>query len=165
MTDKVGRLWLIGLFLGLIGLSAYLWWVGKEMKEPSQTTYLTAEAGRLLGCSPYLISAGMRLDANQNGIPEYLFSCDSSLGAPHKRFIWLEIEKKKVRILLWHTENGFKVGRAYQPAEAYSWLLDRGNGELLALPLRAEESIPSSEPLEILWSPEENMLLLGGPSD
>lgn len=162
MTDKLGRIWLIGLLLALIGMSFYLWQAGKAIKEPSQETYLHAEAARLLGCAPYLISAGVPLDVNENGLREYCFSCDSALTAPHRRFIWMEIRKKKVHILLWHTEEGFKVGEGPAYVSAYSWLIDRGSGQLLALPLQGDTFVA---PLNIVWNPQKDILSLGEPLD
>lgn len=161
MTDRLGRIWLIGLFLGLVVLSVYLWRAGKAVRAPSQITYLTAEAHRLLGCKPYLLSEGIQLDANGNRIPEYLFSCDSALTSPHRRFIWLEIEKKKVRILLWHNDSGWAVGGG-KPAPAYSWLLDRANHQLLVLPSQEDTF---AEPLEILWDNRQQVLRFAEPSD
>lgn len=162
MTDKLGKIWLIGLLFALIALSVYLWQAGKSIKEPSQETYLHAEAARLLGCTPYLISAGIPLDVNENGLREYCFSCDSALTAPHRRFIWMEIRKKKVQVLLWHTEEGFRVGEGPTGVEGYSWLVDRSGGRLLALPVRADTFVA---PLDIVWNPRKDILSLGEPSD
>ncbi|MCX8112041.1 MAG: hypothetical protein N3E49_02415 [Bacteroidia bacterium] len=162
MTDKIGRLWLMGLFIALVGLSFYLWWAGSRIKEPSQVTYLTAEATRLLKCPPYLINQGLRLDANQNGIQEYLFSCDSALTTAHQRFIWMEIRKKKVHILLWHTEDGFQVGEGMPGVRAYSWLIDRRAHRLIALPVIGDTF---AVPMDILWNPQKDILSFGEPSD
>lgn len=78
MSDKWGKIWLIALAVGVVGLGLSLWWQGKKAPETAQATYLIAEAQRRLGCKPYLLSEGLPLDYNQNGAPEYLFSCDSS---------------------------------------------------------------------------------------
>lgn len=162
MTDKLGRIWLIGLLLALIVLSVYLWQAGKTMKEPSRETYLYAEAEKQLGCRPYLISAGVSLDANKNQVREYLFSCDSALTAAHRRFIWMEVRQKKVHILLWHTEEGFKVGSGPAGLEAVSWLIDRAGDKLLALPVVGDTF---AEPLEIVWDRQKESLSLAAPSD
>ncbi|MCS6896138.1 MAG: hypothetical protein NZZ60_08360 [Bacteroidia bacterium] len=162
MTDKLGRIWLIGLFTALAALTIYLWMKGESVKEPSQETYLYAEASKLLGCRPYLISRGMTLDENKNGVKEYLFSCDSALSSAHEQFIWMEIHKKKVHVLLWHSKEGFKVGESLIPSHGYSWLLDRGENRLLAIPAREDTF---AEPLEIIWNPQSNTLSFGVSSD
>ncbi|MEN3041381.1 MAG: hypothetical protein ABDH66_07590 [Bacteroidia bacterium] len=162
MTDKIGRFWLIGLLVALVGVSVYLWVSGSSIKDSSQETYLSAEASKLLGCRPYLISQGLSLDINTNGAKEYLFSCDSALTAAHRRFVWMEVYQKKVHVLLWHTEEGFKVGGCTVPGEGYSWLLDRATHQLFAIPMRGDTF---AEPLEVLWNRQSNTLLLGGQLD
>ncbi|MCS7296715.1 MAG: hypothetical protein RMK19_00860 [Bacteroidia bacterium] len=162
MTDKLGRLWIVSISVLLVGLIIYLWWAGVSLAEPSQETYLTAEAARRLACKPYLLHPGIVLDANENGAKEYFFSCDSSLNVPHQRFIWMEVYDKEVRVLLWHDSSGWRVGHGPSQASSYSWLIDREHRRLFALPLRGDTF---AELLEVIWDHQRQTLLLGEPLD
>lgn len=161
MSDKWGKIWLIALAVGVVGLGLSLWWQGKKAPETAQATYLIAEAQRRLGCKPYLLSEGLPLDYNQNGAPEYLFSCDSSLSATHRRLIWLEVHQKKVRVLLHHSDSGWEVGYVTGAQEGVSWLIDRRRGTLLALP--SSENGSFAEPIELVWDTQAEYLRSAEP--
>jgi len=157
MKDYWGRIWIIAIFIAIVGLSSFLWWKGRQIVEPARETYLLAEAQRLLGCSPYILNKGIIIDQNDNGIPEYLFSCDSTLSESHQRFVWIEVEHKKVQVLLHHTEQGWQVGGGTIQGP-FSWLIDRRKGRLLLVP---EEEGTATEPIELIWDPEQKCLRLG----
>ncbi len=156
MKDHWGKIWLLAIALALVGLSVSLWWQGGRVPQESQATYLAAEAARLLSCKPYLLNEGLQLDYNDNGAPEYLFSCDSSLSTVHRQFIWLEVRRKKVQVLLKHTEAGWEVGSVAGAQEGISWLIDRRRGRLLALPIAENGSF--AEPVELIWDTQANCL-------
>lgn len=161
MTDRWGKIWLLAIAVALVALSISLWWQGGRTPQIAQITYLTAEATRLLGCKPYLLNKGLTLDYNENGVPEYLFSCDSTLSGAHRRFIWLEMRQKKVHIFLHYGEAGWERGYIGGAEGGVSWLIDRKRGVLLALPMR--ESGSFAEPVELVWDPQANSLRSADP--
>ncbi|MCX7607359.1 MAG: hypothetical protein N2170_08880 [Bacteroidia bacterium] len=158
MKDRLGRIWLIGIVGALIVLSVSLWWQGARRKEPARETYLWAEAQKHLGCSPYLLNKGLHTDINENGAVEYLFSCDSALSDTHTRFIWLEILGKQVQVLLYHTEEGWKVGGRREASSGVSWLLDRRRRTLLVLV--PENTGSFAVPTELVWDPQDKCIRL-----
>lgn len=161
MKDRWGKIWLLAIAVGLVALSISLWWRGGKAPQTAQITYLTAEAGRLLGCKPYLLNEGLPIDYNENGVPEYLFSCDSALSAPHRQFVWLEMRQKKVHILLQHADSGWEQGYIAGAEGGVSWLIDRKRGVLLALPIA--ESGSFAQPVELLWDNQANCLRSAEP--
>ncbi len=157
MKDTWGKIWLLVLGGAILGLSLSLWRQGTTIREEARETYLHAEAQRLLGCRVYLLSAGLSLDINQNGVREYLFSCDSALSVQHVRFVWLEVRAKKLAVLLAHSENGWEVGGAPGPSSGVSWLLDRREKTLLVVPAGQEE------PLQLQWKADKQCIELVEP--
>ncbi|GIV25907.1 MAG: hypothetical protein KatS3mg026_1599 [Bacteroidia bacterium] len=157
MKDSWGKIWLLVLGGAILGLSLSLWRQGTTIREEARETYLHAEAQRLLGCRVYLLNAGLPLDINENGIREYLFSCDSALSAQHVRFVWLEVREKKVSVLLAHSEKGWEVGGAAGPSSGVSWLLDRRKKTFLVVPAGQEE------PLQLQWKADKQCIELVEP--
>ncbi len=157
MRDAWGKLWLLALGIAILLLSLSLWRRGMTTGEEARETYLLAEAQRLLGCRAYLLNAGLPLDLNENGSREYLFSCDSALSAQHVRFVWLEVQGKKVSVLLAHSEQGWEVGGAPQPSSGVSWLLDRRRKTFLVVPAGHDE------PLQLQWNANKQCIELVEP--
>ncbi len=144
MKDKLGQIWLILLVVFIIGLSIALWWTARRRALVTNIDYLTYEAGRILGCPAYPIGPDLAKDLNQNGQSEYLFSCDSSLAQPHKRFVVLEVLHKKPTVLLHFAEGQWLAGEGPAMDEAY-WLLDRRQRILLLSPIKNQQQT------ETLW--------------
>ncbi|MCS7189573.1 MAG: hypothetical protein RMJ66_06580 [Bacteroidia bacterium] len=160
MRDYWGRIWVVALFLGILILSLWLWFQGKNKREAAPIAYLIVEAQKALKCTPYLLNRGVYTDLNQNGALEYLFSCDSDLSALHQRFIWLELRDKKVFPLLHHTEGGWVVGGGKAGKQGVSWLIDRRQKTILILPMSSDSFV---EPVEVIWNPKESCLQLAEP--
>jgi hypothetical protein len=157
MKDTLGKVWIIGIFLAILGLGVSLWWKGRADAQPAQIFYLEAEAQKYLRCPCYLLNDGTFIDINENEIPEYVFSCDSGLSRVHTRFIWVEMEKKNLHVLLAHSEKGWEVGGSPEPSEGVSWLLDRRKKNFLVIPAGQEE------PKELIWNPEAHTIQFAEP--
>ncbi|MCS7162922.1 MAG: hypothetical protein NZ958_06340 [Bacteroidia bacterium] len=163
MSDRIGKIWVLSLVALILGLSLSLWWHGRTASAEAQLTYLIAHAQQQLGCRPYLLNSDLKMDINKNGIPEYLFSCDSALSAIHQRFIWMELQRKRLRILAHHTPEGWRVGQGPTRAEGFYWLIDRQHSRFLLLPIFSYELSLVSEPLQPIWSPEAQAIQFVAP--
>jgi len=130
MKDWLGQLWLIGLLIFIVGLSVWLWVSGRQKASQASEDYAVYEASRLLECQPYVLNQGITLDVNRDGIQEYLISCDSALGAEHRRFVLFQIRRKKIAVLLQFQEGAWIVG-AGPAVQAGYWAIDRHKREML----------------------------------
>ncbi|MCS6789902.1 MAG: hypothetical protein NZ580_02825 [Bacteroidia bacterium] len=162
MKERWGQVWLLSILLGIVGISLALWQTGQQQAPEAQLLYAHGEASRILGCSSKLLHPGVRLDLNQNGFPEYLFSCDSELTQTHRRFIMLEFRKRKVRVLLHHDYTGWVRGQGPEAVRGYSWLLDRGEGVIQALPVLEREDT-FVQPLRLVWNDQKEMFQFAAP--
>lgn len=154
MREYWGRIWLVSILLGTAGVSLALWLTGQQQAPEAQLLYAHGEANRILGCSAKLLHPGLSLDLNQNGFPEYLFSCDSELARTHKRFVMLEFYKRKAKVLLHYEPTGWVKGEGPTGVQGYSWLLDRGQGVIQALPLLEREDT-FVQPLRLVWDEQK----------
>ncbi|MEN2993577.1 MAG: hypothetical protein ABDH91_08520 [Bacteroidia bacterium] len=158
MSDRIGKIWVLSLVALILGLSLSLWWHGRTASPEAQLTYLTAYAQQELGCRPYLLNSNLKMDINKNGFPEYLFSCDSALSAIHQRFIWMELQRRRLRVLAYYTPEGWQVGQGPTQAEGFYWLIDRRHGGFLLLPIFSNGLSLVSEPLQPIWDPEAQVI-------
>lgn len=106
----LGKIWVAFLMLSILLLSISLWRYGETHVDIAKMTYLKGQAAQLLKCpSVYLVDS---LDFNQNGYPDFVFSCDSlGRALPVKSLIFLEARKKKVEVLFSFTEGKLKDGK------------------------------------------------------
>lgn len=162
MKERWGQIWLISILLGVVGISLALWLTGQQQASEAQLLYAHGEASRILGCSAKLLHPGVQLDLNQNGFPEYLFSCDSELAQTHTRFIILEFRKRKVRVLLHYQPTGWVKGEGPERVQGYSWLLDRKQGIVQALPILEREDT-FAQPLKLIWNEQQEVFRFGAP--
>ncbi len=156
MKDQLGRIWLLGLLLLILGLSIWLWMNARGTAPQAQEDYLLHEAAQRLGCQPYLLSKGLEIDLNADGKREYLFSCDSALSASHHKFVLLQIVRKKIQPLLYFEEGQWHVGEGPSVSSG-TWLIDRRREALLFL---SSDEPESGQYYRLIWDSDRKHIKL-----